>query len=222
VSRSRGLALGIVLTLLSRPALAEEVPQPQVLVGRAMSHRIDGCSRARSTLTVSASFSITLHPDGLAQLRVEHTSDNHTMHMGQIGDGPISSAITLDHAHDVFNLEGRVQREAHAFMVHFQQSTEQHARWTGYGTLPLGAPISRAVDLELRCQERQTLVESADHTSTTESFFACMFTPSLLSSPFGGIDEFPLSARAIVRDRYTHFPGHEEGTTYAWAPLPTP
>lgn len=216
--KPRAVVLLTACMLTARAAHAEEAPRAEVFLGRTVGHRIDGCSLSRNTLTVSSAYGLTLAPDGTARLHVEHAVDNHTMHMGQIGDGPISSAVTLDHQRDVFNLEGTVQRASGTFDVHFVRSTEQQARWTGYGTLPLGAPSTRDVDLHLRCEQKEAEVETTDHANrTTERFFECQFTPALLQVLVDGDDEFPLSTRDLLRETYVHFPGHEEGTTYAWA-----
>lgn len=127
----------------------------------------------------------------------------------EIGEGASWSPPSVMQVHTEATLRGTFVEQADRLEFDMTEITLATARWQGEGTLPLGAPTTRAVALHIHCDASLVQVHSAEtHTPTAEApaeemrLYLCRFT----DRPEAGWDAllpsdhtFPLAQAAIFR-----------------------
>lgn len=195
-------------------ALAPSSAQTRALHLAGSTHHSGehSCSQSWATSTESVSFTLDIHAQHAATLVIDRTHRTRGGSQPMFDEG--ASPPSVLQRHDLVTLTGTATQGAHAIDLRMISIIHQTAYWQGEGTLPLGAPTTRAVALNVHCDEASLPVHAAvqfgtqspSETESTEatSAYTCRFTdpPSAGWSAF--LTEyvehlFPLAHRPIMR-----------------------
>lgn len=178
----RGVFLGAFgTTLIASVALAQS--HPLHLSGRAHQSSQLSCSQSWQSSSEAVSVTLDVDANQRVTMAIDRTYRSSGGSQPMFGRGYSDQTINQEHAE--VSLIGTARQSPHALDLDMTEMTLATARWHGEGTLPLGAPTTRAVTLHIHCDESTLPVydasdlnmhppEGAPTHDTT--FYVCQFT----------------------------------------------